>query len=97
MTSLLKTIKISLTENSLTESVSQGKRMIRRQMRQDLSNIKNTVQSHRNIADFHKDCLATATRVDDAEHSQFMSDLHTNMAKIAQGAADKLEAKLKRK
>lgn len=84
-------------DRRLVESASQSKRMIIRQMKSDLAGLNKKAQNHRSIAAFHKDCLATATRVDDAEHSQFMSDVHKDLADRVQAHANKLAVKIKSK
>ena len=87
----------SLEGNVLVESASQSRRMIIRQMKADLEKMKVRLDMHKDNAAFHRDSLATATRVDDAEHSQLMQDYHTDMAKTHQEWIDKLTTRLKRK
>ena len=97
MSGLRAQIKEVLAEKNLRESVSQGRRMIVRQMKSDLDGLNKKAQNHRSISAFHKDCLATATRVDDAERCQFMSNVHEDLANRVQAHADKLAAMIKSK
>jgi len=90
-----KSLKQIIAEKHLRESVSQGRRAIVRQMKSDLDGLNTKAQNYRSISAFHKDCLATATRVDDAEHSQFMSDVNKDIANRVQAHADELAAKIK--